>query len=192
MTPLPPCASAERECHRRLSFILMDLHNFTIMKGFVARTIRTISVKKAFRKPSVSSTSTALKRWQSGLQIHPCCPLFIFFSFQLIQAKMADMYTRLSACRTYVYSVARACDTGHVNSKVHVQLYSRGRSRVSWVFGSVFMQTQHTYKYRMRTKCRSRFSDVRYKLVIALFWHLAKQPMWSWWRPPNITCSSER
>ncbi|RMX36972.1 hypothetical protein pdam_00005090 [Pocillopora damicornis] len=36
---------------------------------------------------------------------------------QLIQAKMADMYTRLSACRTYVYSVARACDTGHVNSK---------------------------------------------------------------------------
>lgn len=115
-----------------------------------------------------------------------------FFSFQLIQAKMADMYTRLSACRTYVYSVARACDTGHVNSKVHVQLYSRGRSRVSWVFGSVFMQTQHTYKYRMRTKCRSRFSDVRYKLVIALFWHLAKQPMWSWWRPPNITCSSER
>ena len=59
MTPLPPCASAERECLRRLSFILMDLHNFTIMKGFVARTI---SVTKAFRKPSVSSTSTALKR----------------------------------------------------------------------------------------------------------------------------------
>ena len=37
---------------------------------------------------------------------------------QLIQAKMADMYTRLSACRSYVYSVARACDAGHVNTKV--------------------------------------------------------------------------
>lgn len=36
---------------------------------------------------------------------------------QLIQAKMADMYTRLSACRSYVYSVARACDAGHVNTK---------------------------------------------------------------------------
>ena len=31
---------------------------------------------------------------------------------------MADMYTRLSACRSYVYSVARACDAGHVNIKV--------------------------------------------------------------------------
>ncbi|KAL9979675.1 hypothetical protein ACROYT_G017375 [Oculina patagonica] len=36
---------------------------------------------------------------------------------QLIQAKMADMYTRLSACRSYVYSVARACDAGHVSTK---------------------------------------------------------------------------
>ncbi|CAH3174025.1 unnamed protein product, partial [Porites evermanni] len=36
---------------------------------------------------------------------------------QLIQAKMADMYTRLNACRSYVYSVARACDAGHVNTK---------------------------------------------------------------------------
>ncbi|XP_033122305.1 isovaleryl-CoA dehydrogenase, mitochondrial-like [Anneissia japonica] len=37
--------------------------------------------------------------------------------FQLMQAKMADMYTRLSACRSYVYNVARAVDRGHVNAK---------------------------------------------------------------------------
>jgi len=37
--------------------------------------------------------------------------------FQLIQGKMADMYTTLSACRSYLYSVARACDTGKANSK---------------------------------------------------------------------------
>ncbi|XP_073951672.1 isovaleryl-CoA dehydrogenase, mitochondrial [Choristoneura fumiferana] len=37
--------------------------------------------------------------------------------FQLIQGKMADMYTTLSACRAYLYSVARACDDGHVSSK---------------------------------------------------------------------------
>lgn len=30
---------------------------------------------------------------------------------------MADMYTTLSACRSYLYSVAKACDEGHVNSK---------------------------------------------------------------------------
>lgn len=30
-----------------------------------------------------------------------------------MQGKMADMYTRLTACRSYLYSVARACDRGH-------------------------------------------------------------------------------
>lgn len=30
---------------------------------------------------------------------------------------MADMYTTLSACRSYLYNVAKACDNGHVNSK---------------------------------------------------------------------------
>ncbi|XP_033325737.2 isovaleryl-CoA dehydrogenase, mitochondrial [Megalopta genalis] len=37
--------------------------------------------------------------------------------FQFIQGKIADMYTSLSACRSYLYSVARSCDTGHVNRK---------------------------------------------------------------------------
>lgn len=37
--------------------------------------------------------------------------------FQLIQGKLADMYTTLSACRAYVYAVARACDQGRVSSK---------------------------------------------------------------------------
>ncbi|XP_026476807.1 isovaleryl-CoA dehydrogenase, mitochondrial-like [Ctenocephalides felis] len=46
--------------------------------------------------------------------------------FQLMQGKLADMYTTLSACRSYVYSVARACDAGKVNSKdcAGVILYS--------------------------------------------------------------------
>lgn len=37
--------------------------------------------------------------------------------YQLIQGKMADMYTTLSACRSYLYSVARACDQGVISSK---------------------------------------------------------------------------
>ena len=35
--------------------------------------------------------------------------------FQLIQAKVADMYTSLSACRAYVYAVARASDQGRID-----------------------------------------------------------------------------
>jgi isovaleryl-CoA dehydrogenase len=33
-------------------------------------------------------------------------------SFQLMQAKIADMYVALNSARAYVYSVARACDAG--------------------------------------------------------------------------------
>jgi isovaleryl-CoA dehydrogenase len=31
--------------------------------------------------------------------------------FQLMQGKLADMYTTINACRSYVYSVAKACET---------------------------------------------------------------------------------
>lgn len=34
--------------------------------------------------------------------------------FQLMQGKIADMYTTMNACRAYVYSVAGACDRGEV------------------------------------------------------------------------------
>ena len=37
--------------------------------------------------------------------------------FQLIQGKLADMYTALSASRSYVYAVARACDRGQADRK---------------------------------------------------------------------------
>jgi isovaleryl-CoA dehydrogenase len=37
--------------------------------------------------------------------------------FQLMQGKLADMYTTLSACRAYVYSVAKACDRGKTARK---------------------------------------------------------------------------
>jgi isovaleryl-CoA dehydrogenase len=35
-------------------------------------------------------------------------------TFEIMQAKMADMYTDFSACRAYVYAVARSCDLGRV------------------------------------------------------------------------------
>ncbi|MBV9015941.1 MAG: isovaleryl-CoA dehydrogenase, partial [Alphaproteobacteria bacterium] len=37
--------------------------------------------------------------------------------FQLIQGKLADMYTAFNACRAYVYAVARACDRGQTTRK---------------------------------------------------------------------------
>ena len=37
--------------------------------------------------------------------------------FQLIQGKVADMYTTFNACRSYVYAVASACDRGETTRK---------------------------------------------------------------------------
>src|SRR6201993_1563459 len=37
--------------------------------------------------------------------------------FQLIQGKIADMYTTMNACRSYVYAVAKACDRGQTTRK---------------------------------------------------------------------------
>lgn len=37
--------------------------------------------------------------------------------FQLVQGKLADMYTGASAARAYVYAVAQACDRGNVSRK---------------------------------------------------------------------------
>jgi isovaleryl-CoA dehydrogenase len=37
--------------------------------------------------------------------------------FQLIQGKLADMYTSLNACKAYVYAVAKACDRGRTARK---------------------------------------------------------------------------
>ncbi len=37
--------------------------------------------------------------------------------FQLVQGKVADMYTTLNACRAYLYTVAAACDRGQTSRK---------------------------------------------------------------------------
>ncbi|MDR5899874.1 isovaleryl-CoA dehydrogenase [Halomonas vilamensis] len=37
--------------------------------------------------------------------------------FQLVQGKIADMYTTMNACRAYLYAVAGACDKGQTSRK---------------------------------------------------------------------------
>ena len=53
--------------------------------------------------------------------------------FQLIQAKLADMYTSLSACRSYVYAVARACDSGQVSRKDAAGCILFAAERATWM-----------------------------------------------------------
>ncbi|BES71292.1 isovaleryl-CoA dehydrogenase [Marinobacter nanhaiticus D15-8W] len=50
--------------------------------------------------------------------------------FQLIQGKLADMYTELAACRAYLYNVAQACDRGETTRKdaAGVILYTSERA----------------------------------------------------------------
>ena len=41
----------------------------------------------------------------------------------VLPGKIADMYTKLNASRSYVYAVARACDQGRISRKVSIDPY---------------------------------------------------------------------
>jgi isovaleryl-CoA dehydrogenase len=53
--------------------------------------------------------------------------------FQLIQGKLADMYTTLNACRAYVYAVARACDAGRTSRKDAAGAILYAAERATWM-----------------------------------------------------------
>ena len=53
--------------------------------------------------------------------------------FQIIQAKLADMYTTLSACRSYVYAVAKACDRGEVSRKDAAGCILYAAEKATWM-----------------------------------------------------------
>ncbi len=53
--------------------------------------------------------------------------------FQLIQGKLADMYTTLSAARAYVYAVAKACDRGRTARKDAAGAILYAAERATWM-----------------------------------------------------------
>jgi len=54
-------------------------------------------------------------------------------SFQLMQGKIADMYVTLSAARSYVYAVARACDRGETTRKDAAGAILYAAEKVTWM-----------------------------------------------------------
>jgi isovaleryl-CoA dehydrogenase len=54
-------------------------------------------------------------------------------TFQLMQAKLADMYTSMNACRAYVYSVASACDRGQVTRFDAAGCILQASERATWM-----------------------------------------------------------
>jgi len=53
--------------------------------------------------------------------------------FQLMQAKLADMYTVMNAARAYVYAVARACDRGQTTRKDAAGAILFSAERATWM-----------------------------------------------------------
>ncbi|HTP96890.1 MAG TPA: isovaleryl-CoA dehydrogenase [Burkholderiales bacterium] len=54
-------------------------------------------------------------------------------AFQLMQGKLADMYTTMNACRAYVYAVAAACDRGEVTRKDAAGAILYSAERATWM-----------------------------------------------------------
>jgi isovaleryl-CoA dehydrogenase len=55
--------------------------------------------------------------------------------FQLIQAKLADMYTTFNACRAYVYAVGEACDRGQTTRKDAAGAILYAAEKATWCAG---------------------------------------------------------
>src|SRR5437660_3867777 len=55
--------------------------------------------------------------------------------FQLMQGKLADMYTTFSACRAYVYAVGRACDRGETPRKDAAGAILYAAEKATWMAG---------------------------------------------------------
>jgi isovaleryl-CoA dehydrogenase len=54
-------------------------------------------------------------------------------SFQIMQGKVADMYTAMSAARSYVYAVARACDRGRTTRKDAAGAILYAAEKATWM-----------------------------------------------------------
>jgi isovaleryl-CoA dehydrogenase len=54
-------------------------------------------------------------------------------SFQIMQAKLADMYTTMNAAKSYVYAVAKACDRGEVTRKDAAAAILFSAERATWM-----------------------------------------------------------
>ena len=53
--------------------------------------------------------------------------------FQLMQGKLADMYTTMNACRAYVYAVSRACDRGETSRKDAAGAILYASEKATWM-----------------------------------------------------------
>ncbi len=53
--------------------------------------------------------------------------------FQLMQGKVADMYTTMNACRAYVYAVGRACDRGETTRKDAAGAILYAAEKATWM-----------------------------------------------------------
>lgn len=56
-------------------------------------------------------------------------------TFQLMQGKVADMYTTMNACRSYVYSVAAACDAGRTTRFDAAGCILYAAEKATWMAG---------------------------------------------------------
>lgn len=54
-------------------------------------------------------------------------------TFQLMQGKLADMYTTMNACRAYVYAVAQACDRGETTRKDAAGAILYAAEKATWM-----------------------------------------------------------
>jgi isovaleryl-CoA dehydrogenase len=80
--------------------------------------------------------------------------------FQLMQAKLADMYVGFNACRAYVYTVARACDRGETTRKDAAGAILYSAEKATWMAGQA-VQALGGMGYVNDTPCGRLWRDAK-------------------------------
>ena len=79
-------------------------------------------------------------------------------TFQLMQGKIADMYTAMNAARAYVYAVARACDRGETSRKDAAGAILFAAEKATWM---ALEAIQALGRQRLRQRVRHRAPAAR-------------------------------
>ncbi|KIJ24946.1 hypothetical protein M422DRAFT_274166 [Sphaerobolus stellatus SS14] len=118
---------------------ILDGNKFWITNGPIADTL----VVYAKTEPELGSkgiTAFIIEKGLKGFSTHQKLDKFgmrgsdtcelVFEECEVPEAKIADMYTKLNASRSYVYAVGRACDKGQISRRdcAGAILYSTERS----------------------------------------------------------------
>src|SRR5678815_5325558 len=99
--------------------------------------------------------------------------------FQLMQGKLADMYTTFSACRAYVYAVGQALDRGETTRKDAAVAILYAAEKATWMAGEAIQALGGMGYINVtptgRLRCVAEIYDIRAVTIVIRSWLVGRE-----------------